>query len=130
MKKLIGVALAAAFVLPASAMAAPPSNATLAKQNKALAKQVSALSKQVRALSGKVATANSNASAAAEDAAAANAQNTKEDQAITLSVDLTVCYDAITWDAFSIFSQAVFGSPLPRIDDKGACAAVGITRSG
>ena len=48
---------------------------------------------------------------------------------LAVNTDFDVCSNVLTWDAISIFAEVVLGSALSRLDDAGACARVGITRT-
>src|SRR3954453_1890175 len=110
------------MALPATA-AAGPGNAALAKQVRALSKKVTVLQARVNTLEGAL-----SASGAVVDAVAA--KNTEQDQAIALVDDKDTCTTAITWDGLDLIVKYLTGSTPNRIDDRGACARVGIVRSG
>jgi len=119
------VAAAVVTAVPATAAtaAAGPGNAALAKQVRALSKRVTVLQARVNTLE-----AAQNASGAVVDAVAA--KNTEQDQAIALVDDKDTCTTAITWDGLDLIVKYLTGSTPNRIDDRGACARVGIVRSG
>jgi hypothetical protein len=114
--------LAAALAGAAPAAAAGPGNAALAKQVRALGKQVTVLQTRVSALNGALTESQATVAQLKADSA-------KQEQDISFVDDKDTCTTAITWDGLNLIVQYLTGSLPNRLDDKGACARVGIARS-
>lgn len=112
MKWLIMALLAALLAAPA-ATAAP-------RQQASLNGRVSALERQNRrqAVAINVLT---------QQVAALKSQQTKDETAISFTLDFAVCGFKIDTDAINQIISALTGQPpAPPIDDKGACARIGV----
>jgi hypothetical protein len=108
-KRLLAIALAAALAAPVAvpSASAAPSPAQLQREVNALKSQVSQLRSRLSKLESDLA-------------------DTQE--AVTETFAVSVCGQAMLWDAFSALVFALGGTLLPRFDDGGTCAALGVTR--
>jgi outer membrane murein-binding lipoprotein Lpp len=50
-------------------------------------------------------------------------------QTVTTVNDRVTCTTAITWDGIRLLAQFVLGGDIGRLDDGGACARIGVSRS-
>lgn len=105
MKRFLAVALAALVVVPNASAA--PSPAQLQRQITTLKTQVSQLRSRVSRLEADLADTQ---------------------QGLELTINLTVCGQALLWDSVNLIVTTLGGVPGEPFDDRGTCAALGITR--
>jgi hypothetical protein len=99
-RTIIFIALAAAVAMPAAASAAPNRHETLGGRVSRLESVVGQQQQQIAQLQ----------------------------KAAIYNANYDICIEAINFDLFDLFAQALGATPQPRIDDKGTCAAIGINR--